>query len=149
MASYSVPEGYPTISPYFVVRDGSAAMEFYIKAFGAVVHRIDRNGDGSLNTVELYVGTSMIMIGQSKKAPLPSEDSLPPIGMYMYVQDVDTVFEKAVAAGATVQNPPTDQHYGDRRADIADPFGFVWWIASKIEQVSPDEVQKRAQDEGR
>ena len=145
MASYPIPDGYPTISPYFVVRDGEAAMAFYIQAFGATVHRIDRNADGGLNTVEIYVGTSMIMVGQSKKAVVPAE-GMPSVGMYMYVEDVDAVFAQAVAAGATVQNSPADQHYGDRRADIVDPFGFVWWIASKIEAVSPEEVQRRAQE---
>jgi PhnB protein len=148
MTSYPIPHGYPTISPYFVVRDGEAAMEFYIKAFGGVVHRIDRNADGGINTVEMHVGTSMIMVGQSKKAVVPA-GGMPSVGMYMYVEDVDAVFERGVAAGATVQNPPTDQHYGDRRADIVDPFGFMWWIASRIENFSPDEVQRRAQEHGK
>lgn len=141
-----VPDGYPTISPYFIVRDAHAALRFYKQAFGATEFRVDRNSEGKLTNTEMRVGTSLIMFGESpdvKVASVTMED-LPLVGMYMYVEDVDAVFAQAVAAGATVLNPPEDQPYGDRRADIVDPFGIVWWVASKIEDRSPEEAQRGA-----
>ena len=148
MPVYPIPDGYPNISPFLLLRDAAAAMEFYQRAFGAIVHRIDRNADGSINTVEMVIGTSMIMFSQSQRAKqaAPTFENLPTETLYLYVEDVDAVFEQALAAGATVLNPPKDQPYGDRRADLVDPFGVVWWVASRIEVVSPEEVQRRAQE---
>jgi PhnB protein len=127
-----VPAGFPTISPYLVLRDAVAALEFYKQAFDAEEIRIDRDAEGKINNVELRIGTSILMLGASGRAPAPG-DGLPLIGLYAYFEDVDAVFAQAVAAGATVQNLPTDQPYGDRRADLVDPFGIVWWIASRLD----------------
>lgn len=131
MAVNPIPEGFPTLSPYFVLRDITSAAAFYRQAFGAQDVRIDRNAEGKINNVELRIGTSIIMMGESANAPTPAEGT-PLIGLYAYFEDVDAVYQQAVAAGAKVLNPPTDQPYGDRRADLADPFGIVWWIASRI-----------------
>ena len=142
-----IPEGYPPISIYILVRDGEAALAFYKQALGAVEVRLDHNAAGKLNNIELKVGTSMIMIGMTPnaKVPAPRMDDLPTVSAYLYVEDVDAVFERMLAAGATALNPPTDQIYGDRRADVVDPFGVLWWVASRVENVSPEEVTRRAQ----
>lgn len=146
MAVNHVPAGYHALTPYLVVQGAARAIDFYKEVFGArEVMRMD-GPNGKVGHAELEVGGSRFMI--SDEYPEmgflgPQEGTRPPVGVLVYVEDVDTVFAKAVAAGATAFKPLQDQFYGDRSGTITDPFGHVWTIATHIEDVSPEQMQAR------
>ncbi len=141
-----IPEGYHTITPYLVVRNGAEAIDFYKRAFGAKeLYRMEGPG-GSVMHAELQIGDSRFMLGDEQpkmgySAPQPG--SRVPVGLYIYVDDVDVLASKAIAAGITVDRPVTDQFYGDRTGSFTDPFGHSWSIATHIEDVAPDEMRRR------
>ena len=141
------PEGYNTVTPYLIVSDAAKAIEFYKQAFGATeIMRIE-SPDGKIGHAEIKIGDSPIMLGdEMPEMGYVSPQSLggTPVTMMIYVEDVDTVAGKAVAAGAQELKPVADQFYGDRSGSFADPFGHQWHIATHIEDVSPEEVGKRA-----
>jgi PhnB protein len=145
MAVNPIPEGFHTLSPYLMVSDVDDAIAFYKAAFGATeIHR-QFNADNKLTGAEMQVGTSPIMLGSSgQTGGEPSMDNIPQVTLYMYVEEVDSVFQRAVEAGAKALFPPADRFYGNREAGIADPFGIVWWVASRIEIVPPEEFPVRA-----
>jgi PhnB protein len=145
----AIPEGHHTITPYLIVKNGAQAIEFYKKAFDAEV-RFRMNGlDGkSIGHAQLKIGDSMFMLADE----FPQMNSLSPesiggspVSMYLYVEDVDTVFNQAVSAGATVLNPVMDMFYGDRSGYIKDPFGHLWSIATHKKDLTPDELKKAAE----
>jgi PhnB protein len=145
----AVPPGYHTITPYFSVKGGAAAIEFYKKAFGAEeIYRIDMP-DGRLGHAELQIGDSRLMLAdempEMPEAIARSPGSLggTTFGFNVYLEDVDTRFKQAVAAGAKVRRPVTDQFYGDRSGTIEDPFGHIWTLSSRVEEVSPEEMKRR------
>lgn len=140
-----IPEGFHTISPYLMVEDTAEAIAFYKNAFGATeIHR-QLNADNVLTGAEMRIGTSPIMLGGSgQKGGEASLENIPQVTLYLYVEDVDSFFEQAVAAGAKALFPPTDRFYGNREAGVADPFGIVWWVASRFEIVPPEEFPMRA-----
>ncbi len=141
-----IPDGYHTATPYLIVREAAKAIEFYKKAFGAT--EIMRMGDGNkIHHAEIKIGTSPIMLGDEcveMQALSPATIGNSPVTIMLYVEDVDAVFNKAVAAGATVQRPLADQFYGDRTGGLIDPFGHKWYVATHIEDVSHEELQKRS-----
>ncbi len=141
-ATSAIPAGFHTLTPYLMVSDGRAAVAFYQQALGATVHNLDAVPDGPFLNAELQIGTSKLMIGQHEIAE--SSPGLPPVSIYVYVEDVDAVHANALAAGATVVSPLTDQFYGNREGGIRDPFGIVWWLASHIEDLTPEEIAERA-----
>lgn len=145
MAVNPIPEGFHTISPYLMVDDIAEAFDFYTAAFGATeIHR-QFNADNKLTGGELMVGTSPIMLGSSgQTGGEASMDNLPQVTLYLYVEEVDSFFRRAVDAGAKVLFPPADRFYGNRECGIADPFGIVWWVASRFEIVPPEEFPERA-----
>lgn len=142
-----IPPGYHTITPSLVVRDPDGAIAFYKKAFGAEEVMCLRTPDGKcVMHAEMKVGDSPFMLGgewpdHGMKAPLPNHSSG---GLHIYVQDTDKAFQRAVDAGCTPIMPPNDAFWGDRYSKVLDPFGHIWGIATRIEEVSPEECAKRA-----
>jgi PhnB protein len=142
-----IPEGYHTATPYLIVKDASRAIDFYKKAFGATELARMPGPGGKIGHAEIKIGDSPIMLadevpGMGFRSPESLGGS--PISILLYVEDVDAVFSEAVAAGAKVQRPVADQFYGDRTGGITDPFGHVWYIATHKEDLSPEEMKKRA-----
>ena len=142
----SVPEGYHSATPYMTVRDAAAALAFYKKAFGAEeLFRLTEPG-GRIGHAEFRIGDSPIMISDEYPdfgALSPAALGGSPIKMMLYVADCDAAVKRAVEAGATVLRQPADQFYGDRTAMVADPFGHGWYLQTRIEEVSPAEMQAR------
>ena len=141
----ATPDGYNTVMPYLRVRGAAAAVEFYKKAFGAKKRMVLTMGD-RVGHAEVEIGGSVIMLSDE----FPEMGALGPKGLKgttvtitLYVADVDKSIAKAVAAGAKVIRPATDEFYGERSGQVEDPFGHVWMIQTRIEDVTPREMQKR------
>jgi len=145
-----IPQGYHTTTPYLSVNDGPRAIEFYKKAFGAQEIMRMEAGPGKIGHAELKIGDSVIMLADEMPMPgsLKSPKSLggTTAGIFLYVTDVDTAFQKAVEAGAKVEMPLADQFWGDRYGKLSDPFGHSWSMATHKEDVAPEEMKKRAQE---
>jgi PhnB protein len=142
-----IPEGYHSVTPYLIVRGGADAIEFYKKAFGAVELFRFPSPDGKIGHAEIKVGNSPIMLADEfpdmgYKGPQSLGGS--PVSLMIYVDDVDTVFQQAVDAGATVKEALQDKFYGDRMGTVIDPFGHRWHLATHKEDVSVEEMQRRA-----
>jgi PhnB protein len=142
-----IPEGYHSITPYLAVDGAAAAIEFYKKAFGATeVMRMPAPG-GKVGHAEIRIGDSRVMLADEYpdmgfRSPKAYGGS--PLGLHLYVEDVDAVARQAVAAGAREVKPVKDQFYGDRTGSFEDPFGHVWHIATHKEDVPEDELKRRA-----
>ena len=142
----AIPAGYGGVTAYLVIRGAARALDYYRKAFGATELMRFPGENGTIGHAEIRIGAGVVMLADEMPgAPYRSPDSLggTPVSMMFYVADVDATFAKAVAAGGTVQRPVEDQFYGDRTGTLVDPFGHVWTIATHVEDVSPEEVQKR------
>lgn len=141
----AIPEGYEAVTPYLVVKDAARAIEFYKHAFDATeLMRFDE--DGKIGHAELRIGRGIVMLAdeypeRGHSAPEPDNPSA--VSMMMYVEDVDAVVARARQAGATIERPVEDQFYGDRMGGIVDPFGHRWYIATHVEDVSPEELAER------
>ncbi len=142
-----IPDGYHSITPYIIVHDAKRALEFYKQAFGAIeTLRMDAPG-GKIGHAEIKIGNSPVMLADEHPemgAKSPRTIGGSPVSLMIYVEDVDKVFARAVAAGAQVKRPVADQFYGDRSGGLEDPFGHNWWIATHKEDISHEEMQKRA-----
>jgi PhnB protein len=142
----TIPEGYHSINTYLVVRNADRAIEFYKKAFGAEERFRMYGPDGkAIMHAELKIGDSIFMLSEeSKEMKAHSPESIggSPVSMYVYVRDVDQIFNQAVSEGATVLKPVDDQFYGDRSGYLKDPFGHLWSIATHKKDLSPDELRK-------
>jgi PhnB protein len=149
MPGHPVPEGYHTLTPYLAVEDATAAIDFYQRAFGAK-ERVRMPGpDGMIAHAELEIGDSKVMLAD----PFPQSSTRPPkelggtsVGIFVYVENVDEVFQKAVDAGATATMEPDDQFWGDRFGSVTDPFGHSWQISTHVEDVPPEEMEKRSKE---
>ena len=146
MAVSPVPAGYHSVTPYLVVSGAARAIEYYKKAFGA--KEIVRHGapDGRVAHAEIQIGDSRLMLADEfpeMGAKSPSTIGGTPVGLCIYVPNVDVIFNQAIAAGGKVERPLADQFYGDRTGTLIDPFGHKWTIATHIEDVSPEEMQRR------
>lgn len=147
MAVKPIPENYPRVTPYLSIKGAADAIEFYRKAFGAVERmRIDAP-DGKVGHSELTIGEALIMLADE----YPEVDFRSPASLggssvviHLYVEDVDAFCNRAVAAGAKLTRAVEDQFYGDRSGQLRDPYGHVWSIATHKEDVSLDEMKKRA-----
>jgi len=139
MAVKPIPEGHHSVTPYLLVDDVGRLIDFLTRAFQAVETLRMPRPDGKIGHAEMKIGDSMVMMGQpqGQGKPMPST-------LYLYVEDTDAVYRRALAAGAISIAEPTDQFYGDRNAGVQDPCGNLWWIATHIEDVSPEEVARRA-----
>ncbi len=146
-----IPKGYPTLTPYLIVRGGAQAIDFYKRAFGAKERmRMPGPSENSIGHAELEIGDALVMLADEFPGPgISSPASLrgTTVSLHVYVKDVDASFKRAVAAGATAVRPPEDKFYGDRLGVLADPFGHLWSLGTHIEDVSPKEMKKRAAEE--
>ena len=146
MAVHHIPEGYHTVTPYLVVDGCAEALEFYKNAFGATEVMRMPGPDGRIAHAEIMIGDSHVMLAdehpqQGHRGPKSIGGT--PVGVMIYVPDADAVFNAALANGATETRPMVDQFYGDRSGSITDPFGHNWMIATHIEDVAPDEMERR------
>ncbi|WP_395674737.1 VOC family protein [Inquilinus sp.] len=143
-----IPDGYPAVTPYLIVRGAAAAIDFYRTAFGATERlRMDAPG-GTIGHAELLIGGSLVMVADEMPEmgwSSPTAIGGTPVSLHLYVEDVDAVVEQALAAGAALSRPVADQFYGDRLGTVVDPFGHVWSISSHIEDVPPDEMRRRVE----
>ena len=142
----TIPEGYHSINTYLVVKNADRAIEFYKKAFGAEERFRLHGPDGkTIMHADLKIGDSVFMLTEeSKEMKALSPESIggSPVTMYVYVKDVDSIFNQAVSEGAMVLKPVSDQFYGDRSGYLRDPFGHLWSIATHKKDLSPDELRK-------
>jgi len=141
-----IPDGYHTATPYLIVKDATRAIEFYKKAFGATELMRLADPSGKIGHAEIQIGDSPIMLADEfPEMGFRGPQSLggSPVGILLYVEDVDSRFGKAIAAGATQIKPLKDQFYGDRSGTLVDPFGHVWTIATHKEDVSEQEIARR------
>ncbi len=142
-----IPPDYHTVTPYLVIANASKAIGFYKEAFGALELLRLTSADGRIGHAEIKIGDSRIMLADEWPewdARGPQTIGGSPVTILLYVEDVDGVVKKALAAGATVSKPVVDQFYGDRSGCITDPFGHKWTIATHKEDISPEEMSKRA-----
>lgn len=146
MAVQPVPEGYHTLTPYLIVNGAAKALEFYQKAFGAQeLFRLTGPGD-TIGHAEMKIGDSPFMLADEFPqmgaiAPKPGQGHA--VSFMVYVPDVDAAFARAIEAGCSVLKPVQTQFYGDRSGSLVDPFGHHWTLATHVEDVLPDELQRR------
>jgi PhnB protein len=146
MAVKAIPDGYYSVTPYLIISGATEAIDFYQQAFGATeLFRMPAPG-GKIGHAEIKIGNSPIMLADEfpemgYQSPRTLGGS--PVSLMIYVEDVDSVFAQAIAAGGKEQRPVKDQFYGDRSGTLEDPFGHVWHIATHKEDVTPDEMERR------
>jgi PhnB protein len=141
-----VPDGYSTITANLVCRDAARAIEFYKSAFGATELRRAPGPNNQILHAELQIGDSKFFVNDSMSkipVPTPGEGVSNPMYIHLYVPDADTLFKKAVSAGARVDMPIQDMFWGDRYGKVTDPFGQQWGIATHIEDVAPEDMRRR------
>lgn len=140
------PEGYHTATPYLICKGAARAIEFYQQAFGAVeLFRLGAPG-GPIGHAEIKIGDSPIMLADEHPDMNyvgPTTLGGTPVSILLYFDDCDAVFHRALAAGGTVHKPLADQFYGDRSGTITDPFGHIWTVATHVEDVPPEELNRR------
>jgi PhnB protein len=148
MAVKPIPDGYHAVTPYLIVAGAARAIDFYKTVFGASERmRIDGPG-GTIGHAELQVGDSVVMLADEVPAmghKGPKAYGGAAVSLMIYVTDVDATFKRAREAGATAPRPVQDQFYGDRSGTLVDPFGHVWTISTHTEDLSPEEMQRRAE----
>ena len=144
-----IPAGYHSVTPYLLIGGAGAAIDFYIRAFDAVEILRLTAPDGRIGHAEIRIGDSHLMLADEH----PEMDFLGPqsrggtcVTIHLYVADADAVFARAIAAGAKELRPLCDQFYGDRSGAVTDPWGHVWSIASRVEEITSDEIQRRFQE---
>jgi PhnB protein len=148
MATKPIPDGYHTATPYLIVNGAAEAIEFYKRALGATELLRMTDPQGRIGHAEIRIGDSVIMLADEHpdmgyRGPRSMGGSS--VSILLYVDDVDTIFDRALSAGATVQRPIANQFYGDRSGKLEDPFGHVWSIATHVEDVPPEEMRRRAE----
>jgi PhnB protein len=144
-AAKPVPEGYHTITPQITLDDAAKTIEWYKTALGAEELNRSAGPDGKIMHAELKIGNSRIMMNDAVGGGKgPRELGGSPSSLWLYVEDSDALFSRAVAAGATVQMPIADQFWGDRGGAITDPAGYTWWISTRKEDLTPGEMSQRA-----
>jgi PhnB protein len=141
MAVKPIPDGYHSVTPYLTVKGADKLLDFVKQAFAAEETFRSSRADGSIGHAEVRIGGSIVMMGDASERwpPMPGAINL-------YVDDCDATYSRALKAGATSLQEPADQFYGDRTAGVRDPVGNVWWIATHVEDVSPEDMAKRAEE---
>jgi|ERR1700678_1493366 PhnB protein len=134
-----IPEGHHTVTPYLVIPGVAKVIEFVKEAFGAIEVSVSRRPDGTIMHAEVRIGDSIIMMGEA-----PTGGKNFPAMLHLYMEDVDGVYKRAIQAGAKSLREPADQFYGDRTGGVEDAFGNQWWIAAHVEDVAPEEMERRA-----
>ena len=136
-----IPEGYHTLTPFIVATQAGKLIDFLKTAFGATEISIHKTPEGTIMHAELQVGDSRLMVSDAnEKYPAM------PTMIYMYTEDCDAAYKKALAAGGTSLREPADEFYGDRSCGIQDHSGNQWWIATHVEDVSPEEMTRREEE---
>lgn len=141
-----IPDGYHSVTPYLIVKGAAAAIEFYKKVFAAAEIMRMPGPDGKIGHAEIRIGDSAVMLADEHPdmgAKSPQTLGGSPVSLLVYVGDADAVVRQAIAAGAQLKEPVTDKFYGDRMGGLTDPFGHVWFVATHIEDVTPEEMKKR------
>jgi PhnB protein len=142
-----IPDGYHAVTPYLIVDAGAKAIDFYKRAFGATEHMRVQDPAGKVHHAEIEIGGSRIMLADEHPeigALGPKTVGGTPVSLHLYVEDVDAVVGRALAAGATLVRPVADQFYGDRVGGVADPFGHRWFVATHKEDLTVEELDRRA-----
>ena len=147
-AVQAVPDGYPQVTPYLCIDGAAEAIEFYREVLGATERMRMGGPDGKVGHAELQIGSGLVMLADEfpdmgQRSPKALGGS--PVTVSLYVEDVDAVFARALGAGATEVRPVADQFYGDRVGGFRDPWGHVWSVATHVEDVSPEEMARRAE----
>lgn len=141
MAVKPIPDGYHSVTPYLTVEGADALLDFVSQAFSAEETVRMARPDGSIQHAEVRIGDSPVMLGE------PAEQwEASPATIHLYVEDCDATYRRALEAGGTSLQEPTNQFYGDRMGGVRDPAGNSWWIATHIEDVPDDEMARRADD---
>ena len=146
-ATRKIPEGHNAVSPYLIVDGAVRALEFYKRAFGATEKFRMATPGGKIGHAEITIGDTVIMLADEHpdhNAHGPRHYHGSPVSLHLYVEDADKIAQQAVAAGATLTEPVADMFYGDRRGAIEDPFGYTWHVATHVEDLTPDEIDRRA-----
>jgi PhnB protein len=141
-----IPEGYHTITPTLTVSDCARALDFYKKAFGAQERMRADGPGGKVWHAEITIGDSIVMVNDEfpeQGAVAPSTIGGSPVGLWVYTDDVDAAYERAVEAAATTDMEPDDMFWGDRLCALRDPYGHKWTLATHVEDVSPEDMEKR------
>jgi PhnB protein len=136
-----IPENFPRVSPYLIVKDCSETIEFLKYVFDAEEKEKMTQPDGTVNHGEVSIGNSVIMMGKAAEDHKPQNSML-----YIYVEDTDATYKRAIEKGAVSVMEPADQFYGDRTAGVKDENGVSWWMATHVEDVSPEELQRRNEE---
>ena len=142
-----IPEGHNRVSPYLIVDGAARALDFYKQAFGATELFRLQGPDGKIGHAEIRIGDTVIMLADVHPefdANGPRHYGGSPVGLHLYVEDADAVAGRAVAAGAKVKRPVADQFYGERQGTLEDPFGHTWYVSTHIEDLSVEEIGRRA-----
>lgn len=143
-----IPDTYPRVTPHLTIDGAAGAVDFYKAVFGASERMRTPMPDGAVAHAEIEIGGSVIMIGEAN-LPIPTDPSPKvlggsPVSLFVYVEDADDVFQRAVKEGAESVSEPEDHFYGDRVATFDDPYGHRWNVATHIEDVPPEEMDRRA-----
>lgn len=148
MAVKAIPEGFQSITPGLTCRNAAQAIELYKKAFGAIERSRMAGPDGKVVHAEIQIGNSMMFLADEfpGMSAAPAQGALPSQSLYLYVEDVDSTYEKAVAEGCQAAMPLADMFWGDRFGKVIDPFGHHWNLATHIEDVAPAEMERRSKE---
>jgi PhnB protein len=148
MAVKPIPDGYNTVTPYLIIKGAASALDFYREAFGAEERFRMEHGEAIMHA-EIKIGDSVVMLADEfpdMGYSSPKTHGGTPVSMMIYVADVDKMFERAIAAGAKEKRPIKNEFYGDRTGTLEDPFGHVWSIATHVEDVAPEEMDRRMRE---
>jgi len=140
MAVKAIPDGYHSVTPYLTVKGADTLLDFVKKAFDADETLRMPRADGTIAHAEVRIGDSLVMVGDATREAPPT-----PAAIHLYVEDSDAAYKRAIEAGGTSLREPTDEFYGDRMAGVRDTVGNVWWIATHMEDLSPEELARRSQ----
>jgi uncharacterized glyoxalase superfamily protein PhnB len=137
-----IPEGYTTVTPWIIVRGADQLLDYLKAAFGAEEIGRVYNADGTIGHAEARIGNAIVMMFDAKADWKPT-----PAYMRLYVEDGDAVYQRALAAGGTAVTEMTELAFGDRVGRVRDPFGNIWWIQERLEDVTPEEMGRRFQEQ--
>jgi PhnB protein len=146
MSAKPIPDGYHSVTPYLIVSGAAQALNYYKTAFGAKERMRFAGPDGKIGHAEIEIGDSLVMLADEHPqmgVKSPQTIGGTPVGICLYVENVDAVFKQAIAAGGKEERPLTNQFYGDRSGTLIDPFGHKWTVATHMEDVSPEEMTRR------
>jgi len=139
----AIPEGFHSITPALICKNASEAIDYYKRVFGAKEIMRMPGPNGLIGHAEIQIGDSIVFVNDPFM-PVSQTTGMAPVSLFLYVEDVDTVFNRAVAAGAKVDMPLDNQFWGDRCGKLTDPYGHQWGLAQHVEEVAPDEMERRA-----